>query len=183
MGGYKMTDAKEIIGNIIDKSMKELSSEQGEYLKYSFKIRKDDGRDMTLGFFAKEKEQETLAKKILLNMRIKFVYSDSQKGDFIYHNIQTMEEVKGDAPAIPPKSIEISTSGYQSFSDFDRQKLIVKQSSLSNALKFFEIRSETKDYFPDDILQLAEKFNDWVWDQKKTKQLTTKEIFGYCDVI
>lgn len=46
-----------------------------------------------------------------------------------------------------------------------RQVLIVRQSSLTAALKYVELGDSTEPPTTDDILEVAQKFTDWVFDE------------------
>ncbi len=45
----------------------------------------------------------------------------------------------------------------------DRQRLIVRQSSLSNALDYYKLQKETPNHL--DVLSLAEEFTNWVFEK------------------
>jgi len=87
-----MSETKEVIGTIEDKS----SKEGDNWTKHSFKILKEDGRSMTLGLFTgkDDNEKKELAKQFKKGMRAKFNYYDTEKDGVIYHNINNIEALE-----------------------------------------------------------------------------------------
>lgn len=150
--GVKMSETNEIIGKIIDKSMKEGDT----WKKYSFKIEKEDGKSISLGFFVKDEEQEKLANQFKEETTAKFYYYDTESNGIIYHNITKIEAISGQkTTAFAPTKV----------GELERQKLIVRQSCLSNALKYFEILKDidkVEQFSPIQVKTIAEEFEKWV---------------------
>lgn len=89
---------------------------------------------------------------------------------------EVKEIVKGEfaAVATPPSAATPSTgrvtgSNYETPAErAARQRLIVRQSSLSNALQFFEVTKGKPSV--GDVVELAERFTDFVFEQDETPE-------------
>ena len=159
-----MSETKEVIGTIEDKS----SKEGDNWTKHSFKILKEDGRSMTLGLFTgkDDNEKKELAKQFKKGMRAKFNYYDTEKDGVIYHNINNIEALETPIEEVADASANAAANAPTFVGELDRQRLIVRQSCLSNALKYFEIAmpdSQNESLTSEMITKKAEQFEEWVW--------------------
>jgi len=153
---------KQVIGTIIDKSFSTGKGSRGPWTKFSFKVQKDDDKTITLSTFDVE-----LAKKFEAGNVASFTYTDNENNGKTYHNIKAIEAVNSTAKETRP----MSSGGEQ-----ERKRLIVRQSCLSNALKFVEltgIKVGVKD--ERSVLELAEIFEKWVWREKSPEE-TIKRV-------
>lgn len=96
-----------------------------------------------------------------------------EKGANGFNEVQSI--TKGDSAQMPDVSSNKPRTGVVTGSNYEtaaeralRQKLIVKQSSLSTAVAFMEA-SKAK-MTADEVLELAAKFNDYVWEQPSKEE-------------
>lgn len=151
---------KIIIGVIEDKTIKEgVKSDGTEWMKFSFKIKTDEGKNMTLTTFDKKHAE---FKK---GMRAKFIYKDKIDGEYTYHNITEMEQML-------PNSAPIGQNKITSFSQPGAQKAPagfnpeIKIKCLECAIEFYKVVGSLS---MDKVLKLAEAFESWVYTAKETK--------------
>jgi len=144
-------EQKEIEGLIIGKESKQGTGSRGPWEKVSFKVEKANKTNMSLSIF-KNKDTEELIGKYPLGVYAKFTYTDTKDGTFTYHNIVKIEDtiMEEKVPLISDASPET-----------DRQTLIVRQSCLSSALKFWEVK-EFRDVTKEQVCTVAEHFEAWV---------------------
>ena len=70
----------------------------------------------------------------------------------------------------PEEEVSVkSTTNKQWVPDADRQKLIVRQSSISNAVSTLKVDKAAAD--PKEVLELAQKYFDWVMGNDPIKEL------------
>lgn len=81
---------------------------------------------------------------------------------------QTNSSQTGAPTGAAPRAATNTFSGGRDFETREeraaRQVLIVRQSSLTAALKYVELGDSTEPPTTDDILEVAQKFTDWVFD-------------------
>lgn len=86
-----------------------------------------------------------------------------EKNDKGFLDVKSIE--KGDAEAMPtaPKTVQTTRSNYETPEErANRQVMIVRQSSLANAINYYELLKMKPD--PEQVLEIAGKFEQWVLD-------------------
>ena len=159
-----MGETMEVIGTIEDKS----SKEGDNWTKHTFKIEKEDGKGITLGMFVNEGEEakESLAKQFKKGMSAKFFYYDQEKDGVVYHNIINIQANSAPTEEVADSSAKATAKAPTYVGELERQRLIVRQSCLSNALKYFDILKSTgdiKDFSQIQVKDVAAQFEEWVW--------------------
>ena len=88
-----------------------------------------------------------------------------ENGGAPYYNWTKIEpassEVTGSAPAASPRSTTYNDNRETSEERARRQVMIVKQSSLANAISYFEAINAAPDG-PEHVIEVAQQFVDWV---------------------
>ena len=147
-------EEKRIEGKIIDKSMKE--GEKWE--RYSIVLEHSNGT-MNLSYFPKAEEEKVQIRMLKIGQNVDFRYYDTQKDNITYHNILSFSVVEVESSEPEQKSEHKTFYGNDEF----RQRLIVRQSCLAQAIKFCESVKDQKEINPSKVKELAEDFERWVW--------------------
>ena len=91
-----MQQTRKIIGQIFDKKI----DKKDKYTKYSFIVRNEQGKSITLGLFISNKDNESarlkkegLAKDFKKGDNAEFIFYDKTGGNTTYHNIVDIKEV------------------------------------------------------------------------------------------
>lgn len=91
-----------------------------------------------------------------------WVNSFSKKPDFVFEAAEVECEIvrnsKGFWNLSSIKKVERVSQG-----DVDRQRLIVRQSCLKGAIDFFSNQKTRVEFSVEDVLKLANEFEDWVF--------------------
>lgn len=145
-----MDETNSVVGIIEEVLVTEGENSKGNiWIRFAYKVKKDDGKIIKLTTFDRK-----LGDKFKEGMKAKFTYKDNTDGMYTYHNILSMEAV--DASTVTLNTPNMGDGG------LERQRLIVRQSCLSNALKYWEMKKlETLPV--EQILKVAEQFENWVF--------------------
>lgn len=187
---------RKVIGQIFDKKI----DEKDLWTKYSFIIKTNNGKSMTLGLFIKdnEKEDERLRKEALIKDfkkgdNAEFEFYDKKSGNTTYHNIIDMKEVvtttkedlsegeESDEPQLAFDELKDANEKYniekfkKDFGLTEQQKKDIgyfkgQCLNLAGELLKGEFNPKHSD-FPKEVLELARKLFD---EGKKQKFLEWK---------